>query len=132
MVLVLLAGPIWHHQIQPLVGNLLFWGALAAVFMGALGLMVTGDRDARATAQAELSPIWAEFDAQIQARLLAETVLALLSSLRAADATQAIAKQKSNFSPPAAPGGRSLPHLCLTPRLCSRPRAAAQRLPREY
>lgn len=125
MVFMLLAGPIWHHQIHPLAGNLLFWAALGIVLIGALGLMITGDRGARATAQAELSSIWAIADAQSHAQRLGTTALALLSSLLAAGAIPAIAKQKCDFSPPATPGGRAIAHLCLTPRLAQRPHAAA-------
>lgn len=126
MILMLLPGALLHHQFQPLAENLLFWGAVAAVFIAALGLMITGDRGARATAQAELSSAWAEVDSRLHASLLAEAVLALLSSQCSFRARQALAQQKSDFSPPAAaPGGRSLPHLCLTPRLTPRPRAAA-------
>lgn len=132
MLLMLLAGPLLHHQFQQLAENLLFWGALASVFIALLGFMIDGDRDARAMAQAELRSIWAIADAQSHAQRLGATLLAVLSSQHSQLSTPAITKQKSNFSPPAAPGGRSLPHVCLTPRLTPRPRAAAQRLPCEY
>jgi hypothetical protein len=128
MVFVLLGGAVWHHQIQSLSENLLFWVALAAVFMGCLGLMINGDRDARAALQSELSSIWAEVGSRLHARLLAEAALALLSSQGSLRACHALAQQKSNISRQAAPGGRSIPHVCLTPRLAPRPRAAAQRL----
>lgn len=125
MVGALLIGAITHHQAQAVAENLLFWGALASVFIGALGFMLTGDRSARTMAMAKLSSSWAEADARRHAQLQGTTALALLSTLLSADATPAAAEQKSNFSPPSAPGGRSIPHLCLTPRLAQRPRAAA-------
>ena len=125
MLLILLAGPILHHQFQPLAGNVIFLAALGSVLISTLGIIIVGDRDARVKAQAELSSSWAEAAAQSHAQRLGAAALALLSSLRASSATQAITNQKSNFSPPTAPGGRSLPHLCLTPRLSQRPRAAA-------
>lgn len=131
MVLMLLIGAIHNLQFHALAGNLLFWAALGSVLIGGLGLMITGDRDARAAAQVELNSIWAEVDSRLRARLLAEAAFALLSSQHSQLSTPAITKQKSNISPPSAPGGRSLAHICLTPRLCSRPRAAAQRLPCE-
>jgi len=125
MVFILLLGAFWHHQFQPLAENLLFWGALASVFIGALGFMRIGDSSARMMAMAKLSSSWAVADSRRHAQLQGTTALALLSSRLAAGAIPAIAKQKCDFSPPATPGGRAIAHLCLTPRLSQRPRAAA-------
>ena len=125
MILMLLVGALLHHQFQPLAENSLFWGAIATVLIAGLGLMIDGDRSARALAMAKLSLSWADVDAQHQAQHLGTTALALLSSLLAAGAIPAIAKQKCDFSPPATPGGRAIAHLCLTPRLAQRPHAAA-------
>lgn len=132
MILMLLAGPLLHHQFLLLAENLLFWGALAAVFMGALGLIMRSAFDARSKAMAELGAKWASREANSQSVLQTARAIARLARRAMATSAMALAQQKSNFSPPAAPGGRSLPHLCLTPRLAQRPRAAAQRLPCEY